>query len=70
MRKPDIIRKLQILDNAHLKVQTLCYFILKSDLSIRDKIASVLDNAVLFSACYSSILILISSAEIYFSPIM
>ena len=45
--------EIEILDNAHLKVQTLCYFMLKSDLS----------NAVLFSACYSSLIILISSAE-------
>ena len=30
-----------IVDNAHLKVQTLCYFMLKSDLSNRDKITSV-----------------------------
>ena len=33
--------KIAILDNAHLKVQTLCYFMLKSDLSDRDKIKSV-----------------------------
>ena len=55
--------EIAILDNAHLKVQTLCYFMLKSDLSNRDKITSVRDNAVLFSACYSSRLILISSPE-------
>ena len=46
-----------ILDNAHWKVQTLCYIVLKSDLPNGDK-TSVWDNAVLFSACYSSLLIL------------
>ena len=40
---------------------------LKSDLPNGDKITSVLDNAVLFSACNSSPLILISTAETYFS---
>ena len=29
--------KIAILDNAHLKVQTLCYFMLKSDLLSGDK---------------------------------
>ena len=33
--------KLAILDNAHLKMQTLCYFMLKSDLPNGDKITSV-----------------------------
>ena len=33
--------KIAILDNAHLKVQTLCYFMLKSDLPNGDKITSV-----------------------------
>ena len=33
--------EIAILDNAYLKVQTLCYFILKSNLSNRDKITSV-----------------------------
>ena len=54
--------KIAILDNAHFKVQTLCYFMLKSDLPNGDQITSVSDNAFLFSACYSSLLILISSA--------
>ena len=49
--------KIAILENAHLKVQTLCYFMLKSDLPNRDKIISVSDNAVLFSASYSSVLV-------------
>ena len=55
--------KIAILDNAHLKVQTLCYFMLKPDLPNRDKITFVWDYAVLFSACYSSWLILVNSAE-------
>ena len=55
--------EIAILDNAHLMVQTLCYFMLKSDLPNGDKITSVWDNACLFSACYSSLLLLISSAE-------
>ena len=55
--------EIAILDNAHLKVQTVCYFMLKSDVSNGDKITSVWDNAVLFSACYSSLVICISSAE-------
>ena len=33
--------EIAILDNAYLKVQTLCYFMLKSDLSNGDKIISV-----------------------------
>ena len=33
--------EIAILDNAHLKVQTLGYFVLKSDFSNRDKITSV-----------------------------
>ena len=33
--------KIAILDNAHLKVQTLCYFMLKPDLPNGDKITSV-----------------------------
>ena len=33
--------EIAILDNAHLKVQTLCYFMLKSDLSNGDKSTSV-----------------------------
>ena len=49
--------EIAVLDNAHLKGQTFCYFMLKPDLSKRE------DNAVLFSACYSSLLILITSAE-------
>ena len=32
--------KIAILDNAHFKVQTLCYFMLKSYLPNRDKITS------------------------------
>ena len=55
--------QIAILDNAHLKVQTLCYFMLKSDLPNGDKITSVSDNANWFSAFYSSLFILISSAE-------
>ena len=54
--------KIAILDNVHLKVQTLCYFMLKSDLQNGNKITFVWDNAVLFSACYSSLLILTSSS--------
>ena len=52
--------EIAILDNAHLKVQTLCYFMLKSD---GDKVTPVCDNAVLFSVRYSSLSILFSSAE-------
>ena len=33
--------EIAILDNAHFKVQTLCYFMLKSDLSNKDKITPV-----------------------------
>ena len=33
--------KIAILDNTRLKMQTLCYFMLKSDLPNRDKITSV-----------------------------
>ena len=33
--------KIAILDNAHLKVQTLCYFMLQSDWPNGDKITSV-----------------------------
>ena len=55
--------KIAILDSAHLKVQTLCYFMLKSDLPNGDKIASVSDNAVLFAAFCSPLFKLISSAE-------
>ena len=55
--------KIVIWDDAHLKVQTLCYFMLKSDWPIGDKITSVGDNAVLFSSFYSSLFILLSSAE-------
>ena len=44
-----------ILDDAHLKVQTLCYFVLKSDWQNGDKITSVCDTAkFLFSAYISS----------------
>ena len=50
--------KIAVLDNAHLKVQTLCYFILKLNLPNGDKITSVRDKALLFSACYSSLLII------------
>ena len=61
--------KIAILDNAHLKVQTLCCFTLKSDLPSGEnlpsgeKITSVVDNEILFSACSSSLLLLICSAE-------
>ena len=54
--------EIAILDNAHLKVQTLCYFMLKSDWPNGDKITSVWDNAILFSAFFSSLFILIRSA--------
>ena len=33
--------EIAILDNTHLKVQTLCYFMLKSDLPNGEKIISV-----------------------------
>ena len=59
--------KIAILDNAHLKVQTLCYFITKPDLPNGDKLTSVWVNAILFSAFCSSLFTLISSAETYFS---
>ena len=52
-----------ILDNAHLKVQTLCYFMLKSHWPNGSKITSVLDSAILFSVFFSSLFILIGSAE-------
>ena len=55
--------KFAILDNAHLKVQTLCCFMLNSDWPNGDKITSVLDNVILFSVFYSSLFILIRSAE-------
>ena len=42
--------KIAILDNAHIKMQTLCYFMLKSDWPSGDKITSVWENAILFSA--------------------
>ena len=58
--------KIAILDNAHLKVQTLCYFMIKSDLPNGDKITSVWDNAIFFPAIYSLLFVLISSAETYF----
>ena len=45
--------EIAILNSAHLEVQTLCYVMLKSDLSNRDEITSVWDDALLFSACYS-----------------
>ena len=54
--------KIAILNSAHLKVvQTLCYFMLKSDWPNGDKITSVRGNAILSSAFYSSLFILISS---------
>ena len=55
--------KIAILDNVHLKVQTLCYFMLKSGWLDGDKITSVGNNAVLFSAFCSSRFILISYAD-------
>ena len=61
-KKTGISRKIAILDSAHLNVQALCCFMLTSDLLNGDKIPSVWDNAVLFSAC-SSILVLMSSAK-------
>ena len=53
--------KIATLNNANLKVQTLCCFMLKSDWPNGDKITSVQDNAILSSAFYSSLFILISS---------
>ena len=47
--------EIAILDNAHLKVQTLCYFVLKSDWPNGDIITSVSDTTSLFSAFYSSL---------------
>ena len=47
--------KTAILDDAHLKVQTLCYFVLKSDWPNGDIITSVSDTTSLFSAFYSSL---------------
>ena len=44
-------------------MQTLGYFMLKSDLPNSDKIKSVWDIAVLLSGCYSSLLILSSSSR-------
>ena len=61
--KPRYELKIAVLDNVHLKVQTLCYFKLKSDLPNGDKITSVWNNAILFSVLYSSLFILISYAE-------
>ena len=56
--------KMAILNNAHFKVQTLlCKFMLKSGWPNGDKITSVMDNDLLFSAFYSSRFILLSSAE-------
>ena len=49
--------KIAILDNAHLKVPTLCYFMRKSDLPNGDKITSVGDNA-LFCFLHSVLLFL------------
>ena len=60
--------KIAILGNAYLKVQILCYFMLKSNFPNGDKITSVSGNEVLLSACCSSLLILISSSETLFSP--
>ena len=45
----------------------MCYFMLKSDLPSGNKITSVWDNVVLFSACYSSLVMPISSVETEFS---
>ena len=56
-----------ILDNAHWKVQTLFYFMLKSDWPNWDKITSKGDNAISFSAFCFSLFIPISSAETWFS---
>ena len=52
--------EIALLDNAHLKVQTLCYFMLKSDCQMEIK-SHLFQITGLFSACYSSLLILISS---------
>ena len=40
-KKTRYMSKIAILDNAYLKVQTLCYFILKSDWPNGDKITPV-----------------------------
>ena len=53
--------KIATLNNANLKVQTLCCFMLKSDWPNGDKITSVRGNAILSFAFYSSLFILISS---------
>ena len=53
-----------ILDNAHLKMQTLCYFVLKSDLP--NEIKSHLFKIMQFCFLHAVLLflILITSAEI------
>ena len=55
MRKLGISQKFPFWINhsAHLKVGTLCYFMLISDLPNGDKITSVWDYAVLFFVCSS-----------------
>ena len=50
--------KIAILDNAHLKMQTLCYFMLKSNWPNGDEITSVWDKCnfffcILFSSVYT-----------------
>ena len=61
--KTRYMSKIAILENAHLRLQTSCYFMLKSGWPNGDKITSVMDNDLLFSAFYSSRFILSSSAE-------
>ena len=47
--------KIAILDNAFLKVQTLCYFMLKSDLPNGDKITSVWQCKFVFCMLFFSL---------------
>ena len=47
--------KTAILDNAHLTVQTLCYFMLKSDLPNRDKIICLRYCHFVFCAWFFSV---------------
>ena len=54
--------------NAHLKVKSLFCFLLKVKFTNGDKVKTVRDNAVLSSALYSAVCILISSVKASFSP--
>ena len=55
-----------ILHNAHTKVKSLFYFLLKSNLSNDNKIKSVWDNAVLFSEFLPPVFIFISPVKTFF----